>query len=194
MNYFPCKECELSFPSKSALNQHMVTHSAETYSCPICKKVFDQRSCFYKHKDVHSNTKKFKCNECDKSFAQRSNLKRHQMIHDDVKPFECQQCSKRFNSKDNLNQHSLVHSKKYEMIPCKVKGCSKEYKYFSSLKTHIKNDHKEYFEEYYSKDEDKGVMSPPALNKRFSSAMRQRGVNSSIQSKVTEFESPKRVT
>ena len=130
---FCCEQCSKSFPTRSRLKRHMITHSGEKpHHCQYCNKSFSRKDTLSSHMKVHekptkaqqyqpsskSSTKSitgckwFCCEQCSKSFPTRSRLKRHIITHSGEKPHHCQQCGKSFARKDYLVSHmKKVHEK-----------------------------------------------------------------------------------
>ena len=75
---FDCKDCNLSFVSKSSLSIHSRSHSGEKpYSCTVCQRSFKQYSHLVTHIRTHSKDRPFECSLCPSKFSQSGSLKRH---------------------------------------------------------------------------------------------------------------------
>ena len=72
-----CKICEKGFPSKSALNTHLLTHGEPKYQCPICHKLIRLFGNYKKHM-INAHNQGFTCDFCPKKFFDGIQLKRHQ--------------------------------------------------------------------------------------------------------------------
>lgn len=83
---------------------------ASLSECPICGKVFIDKSTRKLHMKEHPHYQKFKCHICDHLYSSLSSLKRHTMLHMGVKPHICHVCHKTFNDSSNLKVHLKVHT------------------------------------------------------------------------------------
>lgn len=70
---FKCHKCEKRFVSKSSLLNHMPSHNpiGDPLPCDICDKVFSRAVNLYKHRRIHTVTKKHECNFCGKLFLSK---------------------------------------------------------------------------------------------------------------------------
>uniref|UniRef100_A0A182JTB9 C2H2-type domain-containing protein n=1 Tax=Anopheles christyi TaxID=43041 RepID=A0A182JTB9_9DIPT len=135
---FKCDVCFCTLTSHLRLVRHkIVTHGAGqikredvieaqndstgemTYTCPICRKVFNSSVRFKRHKNVHVvHNRPFKCEVCLYRFATKPQLTQHAKVHE-VKPnvsglspgssevgeFPCDRCEEVFVAKRALTMH-----------------------------------------------------------------------------------------
>lgn len=139
---FFCKECDIRFVTKTALNLHTPKHSNTTnHMCPHCGKGFKWKHGLNNHIICHSTEKKLLCDECGYSTNHLKTLRAHQLTHggevfrctaanclytsrrkENLKihisthemktPFVCEICGIRFSQNKNLKRHALVHLSK----------------------------------------------------------------------------------
>ncbi|XP_073451438.1 uncharacterized protein [Aquarana catesbeiana] len=118
---FSCPECGKCFLYKSALNEHIRSHTGEKpYFCPECGKCFSRTSNLYTHRRLHTGEKLHSCSECRKCFVQKSDLVIHQRSHSGEKPYSCPECEKCFSQRSNLSHHQRSHTgeKPYSCHEC----------------------------------------------------------------------------
>uniref|UniRef100_A0A3P8V858 C2H2-type domain-containing protein n=1 Tax=Cynoglossus semilaevis TaxID=244447 RepID=A0A3P8V858_CYNSE len=73
---YNCTRCAKSFTHYSNVNSE--TKPTLTYTCHICKNVFDHLSDFNRHMKGHTGAKLYRCLYCDKLFAMLSEFNSHQ--------------------------------------------------------------------------------------------------------------------
>ncbi|KAB1273877.1 Neurotrophin receptor-interacting factor-like protein [Camelus dromedarius] len=77
-----CHECGRTFNDRSAISQHLRTHTgAKPYLCRDCGKAFRQSSHLIRHQRTHTGERPYTCNKCGKAFTQSSHLIGHQKTH-----------------------------------------------------------------------------------------------------------------
>ncbi|XP_073450189.1 uncharacterized protein [Aquarana catesbeiana] len=105
-----CPLCGKVFPDKSLLRQHEKTHKGEMpYYCLECGKDYLHKSRFISHRRIHTGEKPYSCAKCGKSFANKPDLVRHHRMHTGEKPFSCSDCGKRFTQRVHLVSHQKKH-------------------------------------------------------------------------------------
>ncbi|KAG5326902.1 ZG9 protein, partial [Acromyrmex heyeri] len=105
-----CPECNLGFPDKADIAQHIQAHLQERkYQCKECGAMLKRKEHLDQHMRGHSNERPFKCEICQKAFKRNEHLTRHSVIHSGTKDFPCSMCQKAFSRKDHLNKHVQTH-------------------------------------------------------------------------------------
>lgn len=119
-----CRVCNERFASRTNLNNHINSHTAEDFKCKSCLLHFAELVDFCEHvKCVH---------ETDETCSSQQD----QVSEKLVKKYECLICSKRFISKNGWNEHiNGIHTKK---ISYKCTFCPKFFYYYSSMHRHRK--------------------------------------------------------
>ncbi|KOC65295.1 Zinc finger and SCAN domain-containing protein 22 [Habropoda laboriosa] len=105
-----CPECNLAFPDKTEIEQHIQAHIQERkYQCKECGAMLKRKEHLDQHMRGHSDERPFKCPVCQKAFKRNEHLTRHYVIHSGDKNFSCPVCQKAFSRKDHLNKHTQTH-------------------------------------------------------------------------------------
>ncbi|XP_071871655.1 uncharacterized protein isoform X1 [Bombus fervidus] len=105
-----CPECNLAFPDKTEIEQHIQAHIQERkYQCKECGAMLKRKEHLDQHMRGHSDERPFKCPVCHKAFKRNEHLTRHYVIHSGDKNFSCSVCQKAFSRKDHLNKHTQTH-------------------------------------------------------------------------------------
>ncbi|KAM0736241.1 Zinc finger protein 519 [Formica fusca] len=105
-----CPECNLGYPDKSDIEQHIQAHLQERkYQCKECGAMLKRKEHLDQHMRGHSDERPFKCIICHKAFKRNEHLTRHCVIHSGNKNFICTMCQKAFSRKDHLNKHIQTH-------------------------------------------------------------------------------------
>ncbi|KAG9434723.1 zinc finger protein [Apis mellifera carnica] len=105
-----CPECNLAFPDKTEIEQHIQAHIQERkYQCKECGAMLKRKEHLDQHMRGHSDERPFKCPVCQKAFKRNEHLTRHYVIHSGDKNFSCSVCQKAFSRKDHLNKHTQTH-------------------------------------------------------------------------------------
>lgn len=105
------KCCELTFPTRRELNEHIKTHSKIlNLLCDTCGKSFTSHKALRSHTQSHLNIRPFSCDLCDKAFRTKLLLVQHSHVHTGIKAFKCDVCEKSFAKKDSLRKHYKMHS------------------------------------------------------------------------------------
>lgn len=105
-----CPECNLGYPKKSDIEQHIQAHLQERkYRCKECGAMLKRKEHLDQHMRGHSDERPYKCQICEKAFKRNEHLTRHSVIHSGTKEFNCTMCQKAFSRKDHLNKHIQTH-------------------------------------------------------------------------------------
>lgn len=137
---FPCRRCEETFESSSALYNHVskVHKMNKRYKCPIC----DEKFVSYKHRLKHlssvhgENTAIFPCPSCSKVFTMCSQRSAHiRCQHLQERNHMCPICGMKFFKKSELKMHSVKHGGE-RIYECEV--CKKAYSRAHTLKEHMR--------------------------------------------------------
>ena len=106
---FECMICKASFPFRSQLDHHMVSHrESREYKCkePFCECNFTHKSDLVKHERTHSGIV-YKCSHCDYSNTDERKYQQHLRKHTQKTPFQCKKCGERFKYTMQLKRHRL---------------------------------------------------------------------------------------
>lgn len=80
---FCCPQCNMAYPEKELLEQHLIGHKIE---------------------------RRFICDICGAGLKRKEHLERHKLGHNPDRPFICSVCMKGFKRKEHLNLHFVIHS------------------------------------------------------------------------------------
>ncbi|TDG50039.1 hypothetical protein AWZ03_003549 [Drosophila navojoa] len=112
---FVCPICGAAFKNRKRLNIHNQTHGEPSYECEICGKKLQTRAIWNKHKNVHTNERRFKCSICGTATKNSTALKIHLLSHTGLRPYSCKYCNKDFASGANCRDHKIrKHPLEYE--------------------------------------------------------------------------------
>ncbi|KAI5959007.1 PZF1 [Candida pseudojiufengensis] len=140
---FPCSypECTKSFLRKHHLDAHLISHSRDKpYHCSVCGKGVNTPQHLKRHEIVH--TKSFKCTyeNCNESFYKHQSLTHHiQSVHE--KTLTCSICGKTFARPWKFANHKLKYHGESPAYQCDSSGCFKNFKTWSALQFHLKQEH-----------------------------------------------------
>ncbi|XP_058117016.1 zinc finger protein 808-like [Anopheles coustani] len=146
---FKCEVCFCTLTSHHRLVRHnIMTHGVGqikqgdviksphgsngevTYTCPICRKVFNSNVRFKRHKNVHvAHNRPFKCDVCLYRFATRPQLTQHAKVHESKSPstgespgpdttsgwYGCDRCEEMFPGKRARTMHMKKVHQVYQM-------------------------------------------------------------------------------
>lgn len=140
---FRCQQCDRSFSKKSHLERHIYAHSDQKpLHCSYCDKGFTTRQQLRRHEITH--TKSFACpyTDCNEAFYKHPQLRSHILaVHE--KKLTCKICGKNFQRPYRLHNHVAKHHNPEVENPyqCSFASCAKNFKTWSQLQTHVRNDH-----------------------------------------------------
>ncbi|XP_074063665.1 zinc finger protein 131 isoform X2 [Macrotis lagotis] len=134
--------------------EHMKSHSTESFKCDICNKRYLRESAWKQHltcyhleeggasKKQRPGKKIHVCQYCDKQFDHFGHFKEHLRKHTGEKPFECPNCHERFARNSTLKCHltacqSGVGAKKgrKKLYECQV--CNSVFNSWDQFKDHL---------------------------------------------------------
>uniref|UniRef100_A0A8D8NDR6 PR domain zinc finger protein 5 n=2 Tax=Culex pipiens TaxID=7175 RepID=A0A8D8NDR6_CULPI len=106
-----CPECNLTFKTKSTLNQHLKSHTNQrTHTCAMCGFGFKSYTHLNRHvKSVHQDFR-FQCEHCEISYGRKDKLRMHmEKVHNIQTYFVCDICLQSYNARDKLEEHKTHH-------------------------------------------------------------------------------------
>ncbi|XP_059608846.1 zinc finger protein 567-like isoform X2 [Phlebotomus argentipes] len=107
---FCCPECQMAYPERGLLEQHLVGHNLERrFICDICNAALKRKDHLTRHKQSHNPERPFVCTICLKAFKRKEQLTLHFVIHSGEKRHVCNECGKGFYRKDHLRKHTRSH-------------------------------------------------------------------------------------
>ncbi|XP_036014076.1 zinc finger protein 131 isoform X4 [Mus musculus] len=134
--------------------EHMKSHSTESFKCEICNKRYLRESAWKQHlncyhleeggvsKKQRTGKKIHICQYCDKQFDHFGHFKEHLRKHTGEKPFECSNCHERFARNSTLKCHLTacqtgVGAKKgrKKLYECQV--CNSVFNSWDQFKDHL---------------------------------------------------------
>ncbi|XP_075972574.1 uncharacterized protein LOC142974257 [Anticarsia gemmatalis] len=140
-NTLACDQCPRITKTLSALNKHKMRHipkSERKYICSNCNKIFTTKDALKSHERSHipiEERKIYHCEMCNMKFTTRSSAASHKrVVHDKIKGYVCDLCGYACGTNGELRQHRAIHS---DEKPFTCRKCSKSFKTYSNLKTHI---------------------------------------------------------
>uniref|UniRef100_A0A8B9VVQ9 Zinc finger protein 131 n=1 Tax=Anas zonorhyncha TaxID=75864 RepID=A0A8B9VVQ9_9AVES len=155
------RKCQIQEEGDSAtdplckqVEEHMKTHSTESYKCDICNKRYLRESALKQHltcyhvdeggasKKQRPGKKIHICQYCEKQFDHFGHFKEHLRKHTGEKPFECPNCHERFARNSTLKCHltacqSGAGAKKgrKKLYECQV--CNSMFNSWDQFKDHL---------------------------------------------------------
>ncbi|CAG5087175.1 Similar to Gastrula zinc finger protein XlCGF46.1 (Fragment) (Xenopus laevis) [Cotesia congregata] len=107
---FCCPQCNMAYPEKELLEQHLIGHKIERrFICDICGAGLKRKEHLERHKLGHNPDRPFICSVCMKGFKRKEHLNLHFVIHSGQKTEVCTECGKAFYRKDHLRKHARSH-------------------------------------------------------------------------------------
>ncbi|KAL1453342.1 hypothetical protein WDU94_007483 [Cyamophila willieti] len=105
-----CSECQMAYPDKTLLEQHLAQHKVERrFICNICGAGLKRKEHLDRHQLSHSTDRPFTCGACPKTFKRNEHLARHYVTHSGEKHQVCTECGKAFYRRDHLQKHFQGH-------------------------------------------------------------------------------------
>ena len=148
-----CDKCDYTTTSRQGLKIHntkahsKVDFEAFPAACDICEKVLDNEKSLNQHKKREHmfHYVKFQCNECE--FMANDPHTFHVHFGRKHTPKKtCGLCDKELKSAEDLK----VHLSKCEVFVCDNSGCREVFENSSTVKDHIKEEHKKGSPEHYT--------------------------------------------
>uniref|UniRef100_A0A8D9EMM9 Zinc finger protein 534 n=1 Tax=Cacopsylla melanoneura TaxID=428564 RepID=A0A8D9EMM9_9HEMI len=105
-----CSECQMAYPDKTLLEQHLAQHKVERrFICNICGAGLKRKEHLDRHQLSHSTDRPFTCGACPKTFKRNEHLARHYVTHSgekhQIRPYACPACPKSFKRNEHLARH-----------------------------------------------------------------------------------------
>lgn len=112
---FCCPECQMAYPERGLLEQHLVGHNLER-RWALCEHGRTTRP------NINCVTlpNRFICDICNAALKRKDHLTRHKQSHNPERPFVCTICLKAFKRKEQLTLHFVIHSgeKRHQCNEC----------------------------------------------------------------------------
>ncbi|XP_069320086.1 zinc finger protein 131-like [Eulemur rufifrons] len=133
--------------------EHMKSHSTETFNCEICNKWYFGERAWKQHLNSHhlekdGVSKKQKpgkkihiCQYCEKQFDHFGHFKEHLRKHTGEKPFECPNCNEKFARNSTLKCHfiacqtGVAKKGRRKLYECQV--CNSTFSNWDKFKDHL---------------------------------------------------------
>jgi uncharacterized Zn-finger protein len=80
------------------------------FCCPECQMAYPEKECLEQHLTVHKIDRRFICDICGAGLKRKEHLERHKLGHNPERPYICSICMKGFKRKEHLNLHFVIHS------------------------------------------------------------------------------------
>ncbi|XP_023939893.2 zinc finger protein 287 isoform X4 [Bicyclus anynana] len=106
-----CGACgkKFAFPWKVLRHQKFHHMGESDFCCNVCNMSFISRSKLEDHQKKHEPERPFECEVCHKRFRWPNNLKTHMNIHLNNKPHVCKICGGAFSQQSSLSYHIKRH-------------------------------------------------------------------------------------
>lgn len=138
---YKCDRCSLTFPSETALTDHVAEHRAidlRIYQCKPCKKCFGTLAALKAHGLCDGRT--FQCSKCYKQFQNRSRFTKHVVMHrnelfvqfldgetlDTEGMYRCTECGATYDTLIAIRQHFHSHPHLYKDLTFRCSWCGKQ--------------------------------------------------------------------
>ena len=130
-----CDLCDKRFVTGTALDKHMYTHNDLHFVCEDCGQSFPFKSRLEQHRITHQSDPSFMCHHkgCDHCFKNKGDLNRHLHSYDDVW-YKCDSCPYKNKDKQNWDSHMRIHQEQGEHYYCEK--CGKAMRFSTQLRHH----------------------------------------------------------
>jgi hypothetical protein len=137
---WPCKECNVVFPTHFLLRRHQTVHiESRPFQCEVCSASYDLVSDLNTHMVLKHPTvdRPYACGEegCDMRFRFQDSLKRHSVNHQRERPYACNYCPKVFCTVTELKFHVAIHPDK-QAYKCAL--CAATFAFPQGLASHLR--------------------------------------------------------
>lgn len=90
------------------------------FCCPECQLAFPEKSNLEQHLSVHKIERRYICDICGAGLKRKEHLERHKLGHSPERPHICGVCKKGFKRKEHLNLHFVIHSGDKNEVCCRL--------------------------------------------------------------------------
>ncbi|XP_061177593.1 zinc finger protein 224-like [Saccostrea echinata] len=135
---FTCSICRKVFETKSKLEIHLYSHeSVQPHQCEDCGHKFKHKRDLLRHKLNHGDEGPlFKCSFCRKEYSRQYDLRRHiECVHPAKAPYRCEICHAAFTNSEECNKHLTTHEKTHPYT-CDI--CQRGLSSLPILKRHMR--------------------------------------------------------
>ena len=133
-----CEQCDKKLATQSSLNKHMYLHNDLRFVCEDCGQSFPFKSRLEQHQITHETELSFMCKHkgCSRGFKNKGDFNRHMHSHEDVW-FKCNSCLYKNKDKRNRDSHMRTHQEKGIGLECyHCECCGKVMQFSTQLKCH----------------------------------------------------------
>jgi uncharacterized Zn-finger protein len=99
-----CSKCTFEADTLEELRIHGAKVHLGQF-CKFCNRIFEKKSDFNKHMNIHENSENFKCKNCGIEFESFRGIANHFYSYHNQKTFQCEVCQKSFGLLKSLKQH-----------------------------------------------------------------------------------------
>ncbi|XP_045781429.1 zinc finger protein 888-like isoform X2 [Maniola jurtina] len=134
---FSCDVCRKNFIGKSFFIKHKQTHTEERrFTCKLCQYKSQSPSLLRKHMLTHE--KPCSCTFCEYKSATNRELVRHMTTHTGCKPVACKLCKYICTTNSDLVCHTQTHSVVKPLVSCNLCDykCTRKDKLVKHMRTH----------------------------------------------------------
>ncbi|XP_044268943.1 zinc finger protein OZF-like isoform X27 [Tribolium madens] len=141
--FYECQVCFKVFASSYKLRKHKKRHLEKRHKCSFCNKMFIFASELKVHiSQRHLQVEKLSCDSCNYEARDKRRLQDHIIRrHTHIFEFKCDVCSKGYSKKCELIRHKEVEHEGMRFV-CHF--CSKEFKQYHHMKSHVKKHDSDY--------------------------------------------------